>query len=478
MKTSSPLWIRGVIALVMVTTLVLGSTHAVQAAVIDRDGDVKADEIIDDDLIIGGQTVTIDGTVNGLVLAAGNQVIVNGTIHGDLLAFGAEVVVGPEAIIDGNIFGGARTITIQGQVAGSFFGGAMSLHLDQQASIERNMFFGGFELQAAEKTSVGRDLFAGVYQAVLNGSVARDVNIDGEAIQVYGKIGRNANLTLSASQPADQSNFVFFPMMGMDMPTVVPSGLHIDPAAEISGKLTYTSPVDYSSAIQNQPSGGVVYQTPVPTPVNGNETHPIVSRPSSTSRVMPLVNTLFDGLRKFITLLIVGGLLLWLAPALMQKTVDAAQAKPFPAAGVGFLSILIAYSGAFLAAAVLLGVGLLFTLITLGGLSQLIFGVGFTSLAAIMAIFTALVTLVSRTIVCFLVGEMLVKQVAPNIKWRKAWALFFGVLMYVILSAIPFIGWIFVWAATFVGMGAIWYGLVVKAKPALAVTVENTPPQA
>ncbi len=54
------------------------------------------------------------------------------------------------------------------------------------------------------------------------------------------------------------------------MPEALPAGLSISPEAVIAGKLTYTSPVEYASAIQNQPAGGVVYRTPVPANENSS----------------------------------------------------------------------------------------------------------------------------------------------------------------------------------------------------------------
>ncbi len=103
--------------------------------------------------------------------------------------------------------------------------------------------------------------------------------------------------------------------------------------------------------------------------------------------------------RNFIALTIVGLLLVWLAPNLLQKTVAAAQSKPFQSAGVGVLSILIAYPGAFIAAIALIGIAILLALLTLGSLNSIVLGLGLSVLGIAMAVFTVLLKFVSKCIV-------------------------------------------------------------------------------
>lgn len=464
MKKIFSLWGRVAVVLFVATALIFSSTQTAQAVSINHEGLIGSDQTIDDDLIISAETVTIDGTINGLVLASGNKVVVNGTINGDLFAFGAEVEMGPQAVITGNVFSGARSVTTAGKVEGSLFAGAMTLHLTDKASVARNLFFGGFDFQTSTDTQIGRDLLFGGYQAILNGTVAHDVKIGGAAIELKGKIGGDASLALSQSSSGKEPDFSYFKMSGFEMPEAIPAGLRIDPAAEITGKLTYTSPVEYTSNIQSKPAGGVVYQTPVPAETGNNESQfsPLQSTLHSENL---LVNTLWGVLRRFISLLIVGLLLVWLVPNLLQKTIATARSKPLPAAGVGALSILITYIGAFIVTLVLLALGLLLAFLTLGGLNQIIFGLGFTTLTAVVAAFTTLVAFVSVVIVSYLVGDQLMKQLLPTVKNRMVWAMVIGVFLYAVITAIPVLGWILGLAAILVGLGAIWYGLVVKTTP-------------
>lgn len=444
--------------------LILFATQSAQAVSINNQGTLPADQTVDDDLLIGGEDVVVNGTVNGLVMATGRTVTVDGVINGDLFAFGQQVVIGPNAVITGNVFSGAQSVENHGRVDGSFFAGAMTLKLSENASIARNLFFGGYDFSSASSSSVGRDFFMGGYQALIDGSIGQNVNIDGGAIQVNGSIGGDANFTVEASQTGTNMMDSFAKSQGFEMPAALPAGLSVGPEAKIIGKLTYTSPVEYQSAIQSQPGSGVVYQTPQP----GSSDSP--SRPvNSTYKEFnqhALLNTFVKFIRNFFVLALVGLLLVWLAPKLLQKTATALQNKPLQSAGVGVLSILIAYPGAFILSLVLIGLAILFALLKLGDLNNIVLGLGLSGVGVTMAAFTTLLKFVSKAIVAFLVGDLLIKQLFPTItKGRSVWAMLIGVFLYALISIIPLVGWIVSLLVTLAGLGAIWYGLVVKSTP-------------
>lgn len=52
-----------------------------------RSGDgitINSEEIINDDLYVSGNTITINGTIKGDVLALGNTITINGVVEGDV----------------------------------------------------------------------------------------------------------------------------------------------------------------------------------------------------------------------------------------------------------------------------------------------------------------------------------------------------------------------------------------------------------
>ena len=40
-------------------------------------------EVIEDDLYVGADTITIEGTIRGDLIAGGSEIIINGTVEGD-----------------------------------------------------------------------------------------------------------------------------------------------------------------------------------------------------------------------------------------------------------------------------------------------------------------------------------------------------------------------------------------------------------
>ena len=66
---------------------------------------IGKDEVINDDLFVGGATVTVDGTVNGDLITMGQTVVINGKVTGDVLTAGSvrhrEPLDGPDVFAAG-----------------------------------------------------------------------------------------------------------------------------------------------------------------------------------------------------------------------------------------------------------------------------------------------------------------------------------------------------------------------------------------
>ncbi|MEJ5313801.1 MAG: polymer-forming cytoskeletal protein [Anaerolinea sp.] len=447
------------IAMLIIGVCLLGlQVQPVQAAVIDEDGNVGAKEVIQDDLIIGGQNVIIDGTVNGAVLAAGERIVVNGTINGDLFAWGQSVLLAENGKVSGNVFIGAQSSEVRGKVGGSVFTGATSMLLGSQARIDRNLYFGGYSLETLSGSVIKIDALVGAYQIIHAGEIQQNLKGGVAGADLKGKVGKDVSLDVAAPGEMDSSFWMFGFQPGM--PRAIEPGLRVAPEAIIGGNLTYTSPAEQASAIQARPKGQVIYQTPTPEESMRSKS------PLQRWEEHPLLKTLLHLVRNLIVLLILGGLALWLIPGLFQKTVEAANAKPLPAAGVGILTLLGGYAGAILVGLLILAVGVILSLVTLGGLSNAIFGIGFSALALAVAIFTLLVGYGSKLVVSFWVGKLLLEKTAPQTRNMSTWALVLGVALYAIVRAIPFLGWLAGLIATLIGLGAMWFTYQNRKTPA------------
>ena len=364
---------------------------------------------------------------------------------------GGVVTVSDKAVINGNLFLAGTSLQVNGKVTGSVFGGSRDMAVGPIANVGRNLYYGGYSLETKPGSLVSIDVFMGGYQAILAGTIGRDLNMAGGALQLDGTVTRNA--TVDIGSPSGQSmNFKpmnFFQQPGMPpMPAAISPGLHISSTATIGGTLTYTSEVHQGNAIKAQPSGGIVYQTPVPQEQPAAKPQPVEVR-------FPILGWLFNNVRSFVTLLILGGLALWLLPRLFQLTVVQAESKALPAAGYGFLTVVIGYAALLFAFLLVLLIGVIIFIISLGGLGRAFFGISLSSLGVVFAVFTLLVTYGSKLIVSYLIGDLLMKKVAPQASHFRIWALIVGIVLFSLVYAIPYLGWLFGVAATLVGMGAM-----------------------
>lgn len=439
--------LRLFIILLFIFTLFAGTSRPAQAAGYDKDGKIDAGEVVNDDVFLSADQVTMDGTVNGMLFAFGETVTINGTVNGDALLMGNSITLAPNAKVTGNIFLGARLGKIAGSIGGSFFGGAASVKLEESAAIAGNLYFGGYSFETASGSTITRDAFLGGYQAILNGSVERDVFLGGAALELNGSIGRN----LKAEVGDASNNFTSSMMNQPDLPKAVAPGLRIAKSATIGGQLVYTSRQAQPETIQAEPAGGLVYQTPVP------ETRS--SGPVQTVRLTeryPVLGWMADFVREIVTLLAIGALALWLLPKVINMVVSQARTHPGKSAGYGLLTIFSGYFSALVALVLVLIGGFLLGLLSLGGLSSPVFGIGLAGLSFFVAVFSFLISVGGKLIVAYLVGQLLIERAAPKTANREIWSLIAGVTIYSLVVSIPFLGFLIGIAAALIGVGAMW----------------------
>ena len=347
----------------------------------------------------------MNGTINGMLIANGETIDINGTVNGDVIAFGAVVNINDGAVVDGNLFAGAANVTISGKVTGSIAGGSSSLYLENNASVGRNMYYGGYSLKTDQGALIGKDLYAGAYQAILNGDIERDVNIGAVGVELNGAVGRNASFDVApSSEPIPSFSPTMFmpPQYQSGISEMIQPGLRVAESAQIAGQLIYTSPENQQGQIESQPQGGIVFMTPVPDETQKEKDVTVVETDETTNRWAKNVGKAVlrwftKAARNFISLLILGGLSVWLIPSLLVKTSKKAGKETLPAAGYGFLAWLIGYAGALIAGAVIFSVGLFLGLITFGGLGKSFLGIGFSGLGLAFAVFQLLVSYGSKT---------------------------------------------------------------------------------
>ena len=426
MNTPWKAMLRSVSVLVVLVASVFGVVSSAQAFEVNENGVIAEGEVVDDDVLI-----------------AANNVVINGTVNGDVFAFGSIVTL--NGVVNGSMFAGAQNVVVNGEVTGSLFVGASALDLGSEAVVGRNVLFGGFSMSAKPGSSVARDVLAAGYQALLSGEVERDVKVSVAALELAGTVGGDVEAKVEGPAGAGQMPTFFGPP---GAPPMVAAGIRVSSDAKIGGELSYTSSVDQSASIIAAPEGGTIYSTPQP----GQTGQPAEPRGVGTG----IFGWIVERIRTLVTLLLLGGLALWLLPDLFYQLVAKARSLPVPATGWGLVMVIAGYLGAALAAVLILAIGILLSVITLGGLASTVFGVGFSGLAIVFAVFSLMVQYGSKAVIAFLGGRWILERLAPQYVENKALPLVLGVVLYVILRAVPFFGWLLSVFVTLLGLGAMW----------------------
>lgn len=369
-------------------------------------------------------TVAAGETVAGDLYLAGNLILINGTITGDVIAAGRTVSV--TGSISGDLIVAAQTVTLSGTVGGSVRSAAYSLELTTGAVVAGDLVSAGYSLETAAGSQVGQDLVFGGRQALLRGAVNGDALVGAVGLELSGVIDGSLRATLDS---ASRSNGL--PSSWFDMPRVaaVATGLTLAEGARIGGDLNLTSPAELAVR---------------PGVVQGETT-------TSVNPKLAVTQPLFlQLLNRFLVLLVVGLLLLWLVPGLLRRATGLLQQQPLRDLGWGALLLI----GMPLALLLLLGAVILLTVlfgvIPLTGLAGFVGFAGFLLVLISAALFLLAVIFIAPALAAYAGGRLLLRSTGSRVL-----ALLIGVLLVVLLSAIPVVGGIIALLVIAFGLGVL-----------------------
>lgn len=142
-------------------------------------------EVVDKDYFAAGNSVSLEGTVNGDAYLAGGNIVVNGTVNGDLLAAGGNID------IRGTVTGNIRTV-----------GGNVNL----SGPVGRNVTLAGGSLNLASNANITGSLAAAGGQITLGNSIGGDVNAATGQLVLSSSTDINGDLTYLSQNKASVSN--------------------------------------------------------------------------------------------------------------------------------------------------------------------------------------------------------------------------------------------------------------------------------
>ena len=438
-------------AIMIAAMLLFAIAGKVQAAQFTQDGTVTG--TISDDLFVNAEDITINATIDGNLFAVGTTITLSGVVYGDAWLTGGRIIITSDAEVHGNLILAGATLEISGKVDGSLFGGGQLLNLYAGSSVGGSMYFGGYSLNTEENTTVSRDVYFGGSQAIMRGRISSDFHAAASGIELYGQITHDAKLNVAA--PEENKQFIefaslFFP----NSPNAIDAGLRVFPGATVGGSLIYTSTADQSASIQSSLPNSVIYQTPVPSETQNRNTDLNALTVSSTSGFLAWIWTF---LRRLITMLVLGALLLWLLPKFASAVKQQMIARPAPSFAYGLLVAVVGFFCILLVPVLFILVGVLISFLSLGGLTFTWYGLIGILLLFVFVAFLWLVFTGGALAAAYGLGYFIVNKISTNARGKEFLGMLLGITLYILLLSTPwYINWIFALAAGVVGLGAFW----------------------
>jgi len=424
---------------ILLTLLTL--TFATPAYAFDgREGDkvvIGADEVIEDDLYVGANEFTLNGTVKGDVIVGGSMITINGTVEGDLWAAGQIIIVNGVVLDDARIAGAG-------------------LQLGEGAEIGGDLLAAGASLEVKEGSTVGGDLLVGAGQALLAGDVGRNVLAGAGALELRGSVGGDVKAYVDQTEETDNSpspNVYMQQNIPLTLPSVEP-GLTVAESAKIGGSLEYSS--TYDLTFPGGSVGGKV--TRVEPEISEGKTY-VPPTPAEKTFKWAL-----DLLRTVVTLVLIGLLLGWLAPAFLNSTSGMVKSQAWPSLGWGAITWAAFFFALLLIVIVMIAGGIIFGVLTLGALSGVIIWLGILALFVLVIAFVLATAYIAKIIVGTTIGKAIFNKTNPELAEHRFWPMILGVVIVALvigmfrfpLVPLGFFGWLLNFAVVLFGLGALW----------------------
>lgn len=403
---------------------------------------VPAGPTLERDVFLSGDTVSVEGDVDGDVFASGQRV----TITGD---------------VSGSVFLVAGDADLGGSVGGSVYASAAWLQLAPGAAVEHSLYFAGLSLEMPRDSSVGRDVQALTIGAELAGEIGRDSEvkiIPFEILRLLMDPLRSSDAEGDAMGSAPPLGWASSSRLGSHL-----GGLGLGAAiAQAAGLgVLGVAPAARLDGSGVEPAAGLRALGPDPaSPDPSSALHRAVAAPGAQAESpgtggSAWVDWLIQRLRVLVALAIVALVLAFAAPRVLDLWQGALGGRPLASLGYGML---VGINGFVLAAVAALAVGAIGALargLTMDRLAALLWMLGFAVVAAAFAFFLIFLLFVSQVVVAAWLGRWIVARAWPGATPHRAWPVLAGLVVLVLLAGLPYLGPIVTFMASAIGLGAV-----------------------
>jgi len=398
---------------------------------------IGADEVIEDDLYVGAEEFTLDGTVKGDLVVAGSILTVNGTVEGDLIAAGQVIVIN-------------GVVTDDARIAGA------GLQLGENAQVGDDLLAAGASLETKPGSVVGGDLVVGAGQSLLAGDVEGDVLAGAGALELAGTFQGDVKAFVDQTEAtADEPspNIYMQQNIQLALPSVAP-GLTVAESAEIAGNLEYSSTYDLTF-----PGGAV-----------GGEVMRVEPEIDDRNAYVPPTKAQQVGkwalnlLRSIVTLVLFALLLSWLMPLMLKATAGKLGDKTWLSLGWGAVAWAAFFFAILIVVIVTIIGGIIFGILTLGGISATVIFLGILAMFALSVAFVLITAYLTKIVVGQAIGKWVLGKFNLDLAEHKFWPAVVGVVIIAVvvglfkfpLLPLGFFGWLINFAVVLFGLGALW----------------------
>jgi hypothetical protein len=394
----------------------------------DQTVHIKADEVIDGNLYVFGEKVTIEGTIKGDLFAFGSQIVIKGAVEGDLAAAGQTVLIESQLGDDARVAGQVLKFASTAQVPGELIAAGLSLEMEKGST-------------------VGGDLAYAGYQADLSGDVTGNVRGGMARARLAGTIGGDVNIEVGGGDD-DPPPQTFGPPPPLAMPDV-PGGLTIASTAKLEGDLHYSGHRE-----ANVEDGATLA-----SPAEFSKLQVAAAAPAPTTTQVVLGKA-----RHYACVALLGLVMVLLLPGWSTKLADNVRTRPMASllggtvALIGFFVLLVILIIAVIAIAVLAG------MLTLGELAAVVVVVGLLSLVGLVGGFWLFTTYLGQAIASLAVGRLATGSVGAR---QILVAFLVGLVIFALACSIPYAGAIIAYVGMLLALGglALW---MIAGKPPVA----------
>lgn len=329
----------------------------------------------------------------------GDTVNVSGVVEGDAYVAGGQVVV--DGTIKGDLLVGGGTVTITGDIGQNVRVGGGNIVIN--GKIGRNLTVLAGNVNIGKGAVIGGSIVSVFGNMEYFGSSAKDVQFIGGNASINGVI--NGNFQAQVGQ------------------------LTFGDAGRLTGKLTYTSKQEATFAPNATVSGEVVFTPAAVVPEMR------ISAKDGIKKFVVLWAGISAGLKtiSFISALILGLVFTRLFPRRMAHAAILFQKDPWRCLGAGLLVLILMPITAFIFVLSIVGIPI--------GLLLFIVFMFYLYVGAIWLSFS--------------MGRILLLRLGKG--ERRGWAMVVGLIIYFILTTIPFLGWLAKLLVTIAGAGMLFF---------------------